>query len=394
MKKNAKILVVLVVLIFLLSFSLSAREREEMVVLFDTSVSVLPIYDDLVSLVVQGIAEKQMKGGDTFHLLSFDDAPVYEFTQTIQSSEDLVSIGRYMEVLKPMGLHTDLIQALNFLFNFTRDLSINSKKTILILTDGIHDPAPGSVHYGRSDDYVKRSLASITDRINRQGWNVRILDINLNGLSALDSEGSLIGVVPADSNEPSGSSATSSSGKVAETDSADGIASPGNGAESVKSGENLLSQLSQELKAPVTTFSGDNKDLAAQVMGIAGLAYEENLGDVRSNFSLTLEITNYGDLPVRPVLTGIIWDGVNILKDSGTSEIKPGMTKNIKTEIQLPDDKAPGIYDIPVIFQFSDGVKVSPQTGFLSFTLTGPGEKDLIPPLSMQFLFFSASSLL
>jgi len=376
MNKNA---IILVFLVIFLGFPLHAREREEMIVLFDTSVSVLPIYDDLVSLVVQGIAENQLKGGDTFHLLSFDDTPVYEFTRTIQSSEDLVYIGRYMEVLKPMGLHTDLIQALTFLFNFTRDLSINSRKTILILTDGIHNPAPGSVHYGRADDYVRRSLAAITDRINRQGWNVRILDTTVNDFASLDSDTSLM-TESSDSAGRSDFSESSDSRKPAGEDTAgryEDTVSDREGSVPVKSGENLLSQLSQELKAPITTFSGDNKDLAIQVMGIVGLSYEESLGEVRSNFNLQLEITNYGNLPVLPTLTGIIWDGKNILKNVQTSEIKPGVTKRIKTEIHLPADTAPGVYDIPVTFQFSEGVKVSPQTGFLSFTLTGPGGKGL-----------------
>ena len=357
MKKNA---IIIFSLVLLLGFSIEAREREEMIVLFDTSVSVLPIYDDLVSLVVQGIAENQLNGGDAFHLLSFDDEPVYEFSQNIQSSADLVSIGRYMELLKPMGLHTDLIQALNFLFNFTRDLSINSRKTILILTDGIHDPSPSSVNYGRSDDYVKRTLESITEKINRQGWNVRILDINQSSLSSLETTAPGIGVAQENQADGAASSESSSPSSQGET-------------ESVKTGENLLPQLSQELKAPVTSFTGDNKDLAVQVMGIAGLSFDPDLGEVRSRFTLPLDITNYGDLPVRPTLTGIYWDGLNLLDSSTAAEIKPGLTKTVKAEIKLPEEKIPGEYNIPVTFEFSDGVKVSPQTGFLIFTLTGQG---------------------
>ncbi len=376
MKKNA---IILVVLVLLLGFSLEAREREEMIVLFDTSVSVLPIYDDLVSLVVQGIAENQLEGGDTFHLLSFDDAPVYELTQNIHTSEDLVTIGRYMEVLKPMGVHTDLIQALNFLYNFTRDLSINSKKTILILTDGIHDPAPGSVHYGRSDEYVRRTLETISDRINRQGWKVRILDINQNGLSALDSAAVADGLVPgAETDRPAAGDASSSAASgetapISQDSGAGGAAVPPEGSDPQSSGENLLSQLSQELKAPVTSFSGDNKELAIQVMGIAGLSFEENLGQVRSSFTVPLELTNYGDLPIRPTLLAILWDNSNLLKESRTVEIKPGETEVIKAGIRLPADKVPGEFDIPVTFQFSDGVKVSPLSGHLNFTLTESG---------------------
>ena len=103
-----------------------------------------PYTTSSANLVLLATLETHIERGDSFHLLSFAAEPIYEFSQEIRGEEDRQKIRNYMEVLKPMGLHTDLIMALNFLYSFTRELSINTRKTILILTDGVHDAPPGA----------------------------------------------------------------------------------------------------------------------------------------------------------------------------------------------------------------------------------------------------------
>ena len=346
-------------MLLLLGPSLTARERKEVVVLFDTSVSVLPIYDDLTSLVLRGTLDNQIQRGDSFHLLSFAENPIYEFSQDIREEKDRERIRNYMEVLKPMGLHTDLIMALNFLYSFTQDLSINTRKTILILTDGIHDPPPEAPSYGRGQEYVERSLREITDKINRQGWSVRILQLNAEGtLSQEDTLG--LGTV-----------GSLGDGDVPDSENNGTLSADNESGGSSSDGENYLNLMSKELKAPVTPFDQqeDQENLANRVMGVTRLAFPEELGEVGRSFIFPMEITNYGKLAVAVNLQGIHWRKINLLKDKLTGEIPPGEPKTFRAEIRLPEDMAPGTHSLELDFLFADGQKVFPSGGMVSLTL-------------------------
>ena len=379
--------------LLVLAGPLSARDREEMIILFDTSVSVTPIYSDLAALVVRGIEENQIQRGDGLHLLSFAEEPVYELSQDVRTSEDIGEVKSYLELLKPMGLHTDLLMALNYLYSFTKDLSINSRKTILILTDGIHDPPPGSPSYGRGDDYIQRALREITEKINRQGWNVRILQLDPayaggdpwseeSPPAGRDSSPTTDGGAASPAVGTSEDSGVLGSGGISGSES--DVTSPGASADAkttdpISGGEsappdrddndNYIDLMSEELKAPVTPFQQDQDELASRMMGVAHLSFSEELGEVRRQFTLPLEITNYGKLPVAVSLQEILSGGSNILKEKINREIDSNKSRTLKSQIELPPHIEPGDHSLEVEFIFADGAKVSPSQGILHFTL-------------------------
>ena len=112
MKKS---FLVFLIVIFLLSAQIySAEEKKDMVVLFDTSVSVLPIFDILGGHLIHDLVTEHLKEGDNFHLLSFDAEPHLEFSLTIKGRNEEDEIISYISLLKPMGQYTDLIFRFKF----------------------------------------------------------------------------------------------------------------------------------------------------------------------------------------------------------------------------------------------------------------------------------------
>lgn len=296
-----------------------AQDRKEMIILFDTSVSVLPIYEDLATLVVRGVEDSSISSGDSVHLLSFDDAPVYELSHDVGESGDLSALRRYLRVLKPMGLHTDLITALNYLYNFvTQELMVNTRKTILILTDGIHDPSPDSPSYGRDEEYIRNALLEIAAKLNRQGWVIRLL-----------------GVPPA----------------------LDGSTS-------------YLPLLAKELNVEITDYDGGLDDLSGRLARVVRLSHPGELGDVGGTFQLPISLTNYDSLPVSVTLNSISSGGEELLVHSVSADLGSGESAELTPKIHLPSTMEIGSHTLEVSFNFSDGQNVQPSRGRISFYLT------------------------
>ncbi len=146
----------------------------DVVVMVDTSQSMFPVFDDLVHYVFADILEKRLRPGDTFHLLSFASTPEEELSVTITDTTDLTRVIARILLLEPLGLHTDLVAAVRYLYAYTAGLPDDNRKLVMLLTDGIHDPPPGS-----PDDMdparVLAELLKDARRIHREGWEVDII---------------------------------------------------------------------------------------------------------------------------------------------------------------------------------------------------------------------------
>ena len=315
-----KVILVLGILCLLGLPSLAAEEKQDMVVLFDTSVSVLPVYDILADYLVKGLVQEQLREGDSFHLLSFADEPVYEFSQNMKGKTEEDRIISYVSVLKPMGQYTDLISAMNYLYRFTKDLSLNSRKVILILTDGIHDPPPGSALYGKDRAFVENSLAEISRKIFREGWEVHLLDVP----SLMDGDSETGG---------------------------------------------FTDLLSRELGVDPVSFEEGKSDFSHRVMQNPRLSVKTDAGDVDYRFDLELEISNYGEEPLVATLQEILWKNQNILKDKVPFNIAAGQTRGGRASVQLPPDTQPGAMELDLRFVFTDGSRITPDRVKISLNL-------------------------
>ena len=146
----------------------------DVVVMVDISESMFPVFDDVVNYLLRDLLENRLHQGDSFHLLSFADSPEEEVQITIEETSDLTEVIDRILLLEPLGQYTDLIAAVDFLYDYTRSIPEQNKKLILLLTDGIHDPPPGSPNRLESGDVLARLLES-SEKIKHEGWDVHIL---------------------------------------------------------------------------------------------------------------------------------------------------------------------------------------------------------------------------
>ena len=122
----------------------AAASNVDLIVMVDTSASMLPYFDDLMTYLVQDLLVDRLHRGDTFHLLSFDSTPEVEIALEINSAEAANRAYGRIQLLHALGRYTDLVAALQFLSKYAKELPETNPKQIILITDGVNDPPPGS----------------------------------------------------------------------------------------------------------------------------------------------------------------------------------------------------------------------------------------------------------
>jgi len=187
--------------LLLLTAATLAAEPVDMVVLLDTSTSMLPYYQDLVEYLIGGILRDYLRFGDTFHLIAFAGNSTVEIIQDMGTTEDIEAVLRHILLIHPLGQYTDLVRGFRFLHAYVQRLPEDSRKTILVMTDGKHEPPPGS-EYDLNVDAVRAELFETARTIRRQGWEVRLLRLP-SGESALGLQDTLPSIeVPTENEIP------------------------------------------------------------------------------------------------------------------------------------------------------------------------------------------------
>ena len=83
------------------------QEAADVVVLMDTSGTVLPYYEVINKRVLQSIISKFVRIGDSFHLISFSAVPHYEMSQKINTEADLSRVVSRFMLLYQLGQSAD-----------------------------------------------------------------------------------------------------------------------------------------------------------------------------------------------------------------------------------------------------------------------------------------------
>ena len=76
--------------------------RADVIVLMDTSGTVLPYYEVINKRVLQSIISKFVRVGDSFHLISFSAVPHYEMSQKINTEADLSRVVSCTSLVKAL----------------------------------------------------------------------------------------------------------------------------------------------------------------------------------------------------------------------------------------------------------------------------------------------------
>ena len=317
----------LLLVVALLAIALAGwAENIDVVVMVDTSESMFPVFDDVVDYLLRDLLENRLHTGDSFHLLSFADTPEQEIRLDIEDRGDVAAVIDRILLLRPLGQYTDLIAAVDFLYEYTEAIDGGNRKLILLLTDGIHDPPPGSPNRLDEQGVVAR-LFETSEKIRREGWDVHILRM------------------------PGGQEAE------------------GQPADRVGTGIDVLDQLSDQLESEVLTYEDVEKEsLTDRLTGFSTLRFPDSLGRVRRNFSVPLTVQNNSEQSRDFTLVGMESASGDLLRAPAKVAVAAKQTADLTARLRLPSGIEPGVHDLDVSLVFSDPqVRISPLQGTLTF---------------------------
>ena len=160
----------------LIAFTLSAQttrqETADVIVLMDTSGTVLPYYEVINKRVLQSIISKFVRIGDSFHLISFNAVPQYEMSQKINTEADLSRVVSRFMLLYQLGQSADFLSGINFAGQYMTQLPSQQEKILIVISDGIFNPPASSPYRNYTGEQVKTELAKVSASIRAKGWKV------------------------------------------------------------------------------------------------------------------------------------------------------------------------------------------------------------------------------
>ncbi len=326
------------VLVALLCLALPlAAENMDLVVMVDTSESMFPFFDDLMNSLIQDLLTAKLHRGDSFHLLSFSSAPEVEIALEVNTPEAAERAFGRLLLLHPLGRYTDLVSALRFLHTYVRELPETNPKRILLLTDGVHDPPPGSPFAGKPEA-VEAALEESARAIRDAGWTVHIMK------------------VPPE---------------------------PAKGEAGLRS---YLDDIAAVLGVPVSSYrSGSGTALTGIAMGFPSLSFPGHLGKVGNRFIVPLRVRNNDR--ENPILVGLVSiqdEGSELLEKKVQLAVPPNSEAVLEAHVRLPLSFPRGEHRRTVQLVFQDDVRISPTSGTLSFAYTGKGG---LPMPRLTFLY-------
>ncbi|MBN2553413.1 MAG: VWA domain-containing protein, partial [Spirochaetales bacterium] len=321
----------------------------DVVVMVDISESMFPVFDDVVNYLLRDLLENRLHTGDSFHLLSFADFPEEEIRTDIEDRADLTTVIDRILLLEPLGQYTDLVAAVDFLYAYTRAIPQENRKLVLLLTDGIHDPPPGSPNRLDEKDVLARLLES-SEKIRREGWDVHILRMP----SEAQPQGAdRAGAVPGEDR----------AGAAQGTDREG--AEPG----SAESGQDLLDQLSEQLETDVLTYEEVGKEsLTDQLTGFSTIDFPGPLGPVRRCFDASFTVNNHAREALSFTLVGVGSPSGGLLRRPVSVTVPPAGTADLVAPLRLPRPIEAGRQHLGIALEFDDPqVRISPLQGALEF---------------------------
>jgi hypothetical protein len=321
----------------------------DLVVVMDTSESMFPYFEDLRNYLIEDLLEEKLHRGDTFHLLSFSGSPELETAVPLADERAAEKAFGRLALLHPLGRYTDLIAALRFVHQYVRQLPEGNAKTVLLLTDGIHDPPPGSPNRLPPEE-VRAAVRAAAEAIRREGWTVQVLK------------------VPAE---------------LTAADKANGLPS-------------YLDDIGAGLGITVIPYDpARNAEVTGLLTGYPALAFPEPLGEVGRRFTVPLRVRNFSKDPILVRLAGAQIDHVEVLERTVEVAIPANSSGVLEARLRLPLSFPTGAQERVLVLDLPAGLRISPVQGTLAFTYTGRG--GLNPPrfniLYVVYLLLAAGAV-
>jgi hypothetical protein len=285
--------------------------------------------------------KEKLHRGDTFHLLSFSGSPELETAVTLADERAAEKAFGRLALLHPLGRYTDLIAALRFVHQYVRQLPEGNAKTVLLLTDGIHDPPPGSPNR-LPPEQVRAALRATAEAISNQGWTVQVLK------------------VPAE---------------LTAADKANGLPS-------------YLDEIAAGLGIPVIPYDPARKaEVTGILTGYPTLTFPEPLGEVGRRFTVPLRVRNFSKDPILVRLAGAQIDHVEVLERPVEVAVPADATGALDARLRMPLSFPTGSQERVLVLDLPPALRISPVQGTLSFTYTGRGGLNL-PRFNALYLVY------
>lgn len=306
-------------------------DAADVIVLLDVSQSALPYFQDVTDYVVSSVVEDYLRYGDTFHLLSFGETAQAEIAQRMAGEADVKSVLGRLYLLYPLARYSDLVGALNYLYQYTADLAESRRKVIVVITDGMHNPPPASSTFGMPPEKVQAEIESAAARIRANGWPVNIIKLPF--------------PKPGEPGAPGAGSAEAQ-------------------------GRSYLDAAAKALGAEVSEFSRAGKaDIARKSLSLPGAEFPGPLGKRDYSFSFPLKLTNGSDSAVGLELDRVRIGNADVLTKKAFLTLQGGRSGTMDVPVLVPDSVPQGEAKLAVRLHFANGVRVSPDTGTLDLTL-------------------------
>ena len=367
----------------------TAKTNAEIVILMDTSGTILPYYEDINNRVLSEINDKFVRKGDTVHVLSFNADARYEMSQKINSEKDMSRVVSRFLLLYQLGKSSDFLTGLQYARQYGSNLPDTKEKILIIISDGIFNPPESSPYKNYTDDQIKNEIGLLAGSIRKKGWKVYYVKLPYpadavirgldgqefynpgNGYAGTGSGGS---GTQGSGNGGSGTQGTGSSTGGSSTGGSSTSGTDQGGSGDTGTGQGSLTDVSKDFKeasgASGSELSKDKNDKFTITENAENLPIinfpDEGLEAHGNKLAFSFEVTNNSDEDVELYLTHIVIDnGVNISKipvDSQNTKIKAGEKDvPIRVSALLPDEYKEGNYNIIMRLEFAEGKRVLPQ---------------------------------
>jgi len=363
---------VLCFLLMNLSLTGLTAQYADVLVLMDTSGTILPWFEDINTRILSEIARRFVRPGDTFHLVSFNSRVHLEMAQTIRSEADVSRIVSRFMLLFPLGQNSDFLSGLQYTQQYISTLTQASRKIIIIISDGIFNPPPSSPFASLDGPGVERELLQMASRIRADGWDVYYVKIPFpKDATIRNLQGSLV-----------------SSVSTAETGT------------DIKEYVDISQTFTKALDINVTQVpEGDIPlNFVDELLALPEVRFPAHLGKRGRWFSIPFVISNPADKTLSIELTGIFWNGIDILEQNTFLTLQAHQKDTLRAPVVLPDTLPAGEIEMPVTLAFSQNLRVVPQSGTITLELVpfsvGSFLRSLGPIISVLFLVILGAILI
>jgi Mg-chelatase subunit ChlD len=181
----------MVLLLAALGMILGADEREDpvdIIIALDKSLSMEEEIEAVKEYVNTRIVDQILQEGDFFLVISFfGEAPI-AFSDFVRSEGHKEDIKQAISSLEADGRFTDIGNALDKLREeVNRRTDRERRKSLLLITDGKHEP-PGTSKYYSEDGSFSHDYLQATSETQKEGWKIIVLGVGTESARALAEE--------------------------------------------------------------------------------------------------------------------------------------------------------------------------------------------------------------